>query len=250
MEKYEQIEAYVNGLMEPAEKTVFEGQLAAEPSLKEQLVIYQQLHHHLQNSERLAQGEIALKNTIQEAIDEQKAMASIQAKVVPMRRRWLVGISAAAAVIVVILVVRMAFFAPHIDNQTLYAQYSSFENLSVTDRSNQTDSLLNIAVTFFNKGDFKQAIPAFDAYLAAKPDQAHFQLARGYALLQTGDYAAAEKDLLIVENGASAYTSQATWYRALSQLKQGNTDAAKKILSTIQKNEENYEQAQELLNKL
>jgi len=250
MDIYEKIEHYVAGDMPEEERTAFEQQLQTDPALKQQWQVYSQLHEYLKNKESIAAGEISLRNSMQEAIDEQKAAAIIAAKVIPLRKKWIAAVAAAAAIIILVLVVRIAFFAPPTDSKILYAQYDGFEKLSVTNRGSEADSLLDIAATHFNNKNYKQALPALDLYLKANPNQAHYQLARGYALMQTGDYKAAEQDLLQVQNGSSSYVSQAKWYRALAQLKQGNGNAAKAILFTIDNNEENYQQAQEILKKL
>ena len=250
MDIYEKIEAFVSGEMTSQEQSAFEQQLQTDPILKQQWQVYNQLHEHLTNKQSVEAGEILLKNTIQEAIDEHKAATAITAKAIPMRKKLLLSLSSAAAVVLLVLVVRIAFFAPPVNGSTLYAQYSGFEKLSVTNRGNEEDSLLKIAVEYFNNADYKHAVPALDMYLRKNPAQSRYQLAKGYALVQIGDYVVGEQDLLQVENGSSSYVSDAKWYRALSRLKQDKTEEAKDILKKIESGEEHYIKAQEILKKL
>lgn len=249
MNTYEQIEAYLQGEMTAIEKEQFEVQMQADADLSSQFKAYRQAHEYLQNEQRINAGEAILRTTITGASNQQKAQPTVPAKVVPMHRRWRFAATAAAACVAIFLLIRPVIFNAPTDPKKLYSQYASFENFSAT-RGNGNDSLLQTGKEQFNKKNYQEAIIAFNSYLSQKPGEAKIRLARAYALIETGNYAGAETDLLSLEAGTSVYQSQATWYRALSLLKQGKTVECKQLLQTISVGDDMYGQAQGLISAL
>ncbi|MES2777151.1 MAG: tetratricopeptide repeat protein [Bacteroidota bacterium] len=234
MNNYEQIEAYLEGGMTADEKAEFERKMQEDPQLLSAFNLYRQADAYLQNEQRIDSGEADLRNTISTAINEQKTNSPEPPKQLPTARiRWRY-VAAAAACIAVLLLLRPVIFSSETDTQKLYSQYAIPEKLDAGTRGDaRVDSILKLATVYFNEKDYAKAIPELDRFLAIKPGESKYQLARAFALLETGDYNRAETALQNIESGASAYKSLATWYRALSLLKQQKTGDCKQLLQTI-----------------
>ena len=70
------------------------------------------------------------------------------------------------------------------------------------------------------------------------------------ALIETNDYAKAETLLKEIKSGTSVYKEKATWYLALSNLKQKKLEECKIYLKQIPTDAEDYDNAQKLLKRL
>jgi negative regulator of sigma E activity len=250
MDNYEKIEAYLQGELSDAERVQFQQELQADEALMAQFKTYQLADGFLQNEQRINAGEAALRNSINAIINQQKTTELQPAKLVTLKKRWLYTAVAAAACIAILVLLKPVIFTTDIDAQKLYSQNASFETFSANRGKTATDSLLRIGEKQFNKKQYPDAIAAFTQYLKSNPNEPKYQLARAFALIETGKYADAEMDLLAIQNGTSAYASMATWYRALSLLKQQKITDCKKILQTISSGDDMYKKAQELLSQL
>ncbi len=250
MDNYEKIEAYLQGELSDAERVQFQQELDADEALMAQFKTYQLADGYLQNEQRINKGEAALRNSINEIITQQKATELQPAKLLTIKKRWLYTAVAAAACIALFIILQPVLFKKSIDAQTLYAEFALFEKFSPVRGISPTDSLLKTGGLQFNNKQYTEAINSFTQYLNSKPNEPKYQLARAFALIETSQFAQAEIDLLNVEKGTSAYTSQATWYRALSLLKQQKITDCIKVLQTISADSDMYKQAQELLSKI
>mgnify|MGYP003474445742 CR=1 FL=1 len=71
-----------------------------------------------------------------------------------------------------------------------------------------------------------------------------------FGILQKEAFQKAENNLAELKSGTSIYKNKATWYLALSKLKQKDYKTCKEILLTIPDDYEDYDQVQELLSEL
>ena len=67
---------------------------------------------------------------------------------------------------------------------------------------------------------------------------------------QLDNFEKADGTLKTIQEGNSAYNNRATWYLALSKLKQEKEEACIILLKTIPEDADDYSQALKLLNKL
>ncbi|AJR03123.1 tetratricopeptide repeat protein [Siansivirga zeaxanthinifaciens] len=130
-----------------------------------------------------------------------------------------------------------------------YSDYSNYEPISLTVRG-ENDALLKTAETSFNNKDFEKAESAFKSILVLDNNNAEIKLYSAIANLELNNYNLAEELLVSLQNGNSVFKNKATWYLALSKLKQGEEEYCIEILKTIPEDAEAYQQAQKLLNKL
>jgi hypothetical protein len=108
---------------------------------------------------------------------------------------------------------------------------------------------LKLAQDAFNAKNYKAAIPYFEAILKANKSP-EIQYFYAVSLLEENQFQKAETNLSELKTGTSLYKNKATWYLALSKLKQKDYDSCKAILQTIPDDFEDYDLVQELLNEL
>jgi predicted Zn-dependent protease len=108
---------------------------------------------------------------------------------------------------------------------------------------------LKLAQEAFNSKKYKTAIPYFEAILTANKSP-EIQYFYAISLLEENQIQKAEANLVGLKSGISVYKNKATWYLALSKLKQKEYKSCKEILLTIPDDYEDYDQVQQLLNQL
>src|SRR5690606_27153121 len=131
----------------------------------------------------------------------------------------------------------------------VYGDYANYDSISLTVRGNQ-DGLLKTAENAFNKKDFAKAEVAFKELLLTDEKNAELQFYRGVTNIELNNFAMADWLLKGLKEGNSVYKNKATWYLALSKLKQKQYDASLEILKTIPEDADDYKAAQKLISKL
>lgn len=130
-----------------------------------------------------------------------------------------------------------------------YSDYSNYGTISLTVRG-ENDALLQTAETAFNNKDFAKADKAFKSLMVLDENNTELKLYRAIANIELDNFEIADVLLDNLQNGDSVYKYKATWYLALSKLKQHETEECLDILKTIPKDAEEYEEAQKLIKKL
>ena len=153
---------------------------------------------------------------------------------------WQYAIAASVAVLVGL------FFFQNINPS--FDDYNNPEMASFTERSDANESL-KVAQESFNAKNYKVAILQFELILKEKksPEMQYFY---AVSLLEDNQFQKSETNLLELKSGTSVYKNKATWYLALSKLKQKEYQSCKDILLTIPDDYEDYDQVQQLLNDL
>jgi hypothetical protein len=217
---------YVDGELDAAERRDFEVQLEQDPSLAGEVALYQELKATL--SDRLPPDNTATALRARlSALNKEYFKPDTGARRIPMVR-WASGIAAAA----VLLVVATLFLWPS-DNRSLYRRLGDTQMVGLTERGDQTDTLIQQAAGYFNRKEFAKALPLLDR--AVSTDSAN-QLAlfyRGVASLHIGSIAAARVDLEKVYAAGSLLRYEAAFYLALSFAEEKNNAAAKDWLQRI-----------------
>ncbi len=140
--------------------------------------------------------------------------------------RWYL---AAAAVILLLIVPFYFILRP---NPTLMEQYfEPYENLYSSRGS--SDAEIRQALAQYDKGEFKESIVHFDAYLEAVPSDSEAVFYAGIAHLAAGETGDAIALLGSVQTEGFIYRQRARWYLALSYIQAGNTAAAESLLEEL-----------------
>ena len=128
-----------------------------------------------------------------------------------------------------------------------YGDFNQHENAYFMERGT-SDINLNEAQKAFNVKDYKKAVASFEKVQdMTSPELEYFY---AIALIETNHYTKAETLLSNIKSGTSVYKDKATWYLALSDLKQKKFDECKVYLNQIPTDAEDYPKAQKLLKDL
>ena len=216
---------YVDGELDAAERRDFEAQLEQDPSLAGEVVLYRELKATL--SERLGPDEtgIALRERLS-ALNKQYFETNTGLRRIPMVR-WATGMAAA-----VLLVVATVLLWPS-DNKTLYQRLGDTQMVGLTERGDQTDTLMQEAAGYFNRKEFAKSLPLLDRAVQADSTNQLALLYRGIAGLHTGSIGASRGDLVKVYNTGSLVRYDAAFYLALSYAQEKDYDTARDWLKKI-----------------
>ena len=234
-ELYIRFEQYLANEMTSEEKTIFEEQLQNDASFKESFTLYKETTQFLEHKFSKEKAEF---NQSLKSIAKQHFSAKKETKVITFKP-WYYAV---AATIVVLIGTWMMM-----QNDPSYSDFNQHETAVFIERSDSNENLQK-AQEAFNKKDYKQAVAAFDKIKDfRKPELQYFY---AIALIETNNYTKAELFLDQLRGGNSVYKDKATWYLALSYLKQDKKEECKSILKKVPADAEDYDKAQELLNDL
>lgn len=245
-EVYHLFEKYLNNDLSDSEKTEFEKRISDDKEFAETFETYKEIYSGLEAKENRAEGEEALRQNLQAISDdffENRSKGEKVTKVIPMKR-W---VQLAAASVIIILGVTFFFNRDH--STPSYAQYAKYEPLALAERGTE-DSLKVLSERYFNDKQYESASNVLEELLQKEPANTQAKLYLGIAFTETDQFDQAEKLFKEIQTGGSIFASKATWYLALTYLKQDRTEACKSSLMEIPESAEEYDQAQKLLGKL
>ena len=234
-ETYLRFESYLTNEMTSEEKSNFENQLKTDSQLHENFELYKETTHFLAHkfAKETADFKQNLKSISKENFTDKK-----QTKVIAFKP-WYYAVAAS-----VMIGFGLWFMTQGNPN---YTDFSQHETAMFVERG-EADANLKEAQDAFNNKEYSKAITSFEKVASAKTPETDYFYA--IALIETNQYLKAETLLQIVKNGTSVYKDKATWYLALSNLKQMKFDECKVYLNQIPVDAEDYDKAQELLKKL
>lgn len=236
-ERYIIFENYLSNELSAEEKTNFEKQLSEDKELASAFEIYKELNQHLENKFGNEQELKAFKKNLK-SISKEHFKAK-KPKVVAFKP-WQYAIAASIAILVGLFVFQ--------NINPSFEDYNNPEMATFVERSDVNENL-KLAQDAFNAKKYKAAIPHFEAVLKVNksPEIKYFY---AISLLEDNQFQKAETNLSDLKSGTSIYKNKATWYLALSKLKQEDYKSCKQILQTIPDDFEDYDKVQELLNEL
>ena len=97
------------------------------------------------------------------------------------------------------------------------------------------DELLTKAENSFNNKNFTEAETYFTQLLNIESENQEFQLYKAISEIELNKFSEAEALLKQISKGNSVFKNKATWYLALSKLKQEDYKTCSEILKTIPK---------------
>ena len=236
-ERYIIFENYLSNELSAEEKTNFEKQLAQDSEFASAFEIFKELNQHLENKFGNANELKSFKKNLKSISKEHFKTKKL--KVVGLKP-WQYAIAASVAVLVGLFVFQN--INPSFDD------YNNPEMATFIERGDVNENL-KLAQDAFNIKNYKSAIPYFEVVLNSKKSP-EIQYFYAVSLLEDNQFQKAETNLLELKSGTSIYKNKATWYLALSKLKQEDYKSCKEILQTIPEDFEDYDQVQELLNEL
>jgi len=236
-ERYIEFDHYIANELSAEEKITFEKQLSEDPEFASSFEIFKELNLHLENKFGNANELKAFKKNLKSI--SAAHFKTKKSKVVAFKP-WQYAIAASVAVLVGLFVFQN--INPSFDD------YNNPEMATFIERGD-ANANLKLAQDAFNAKEYKTAIPYFEAVLKENKSP-EIQYFYAISLLEENQFQKAETNLSALKSGTSVYKNKATWYLALSKLKQEDYKSSKEILLTIPDDYEDYDQVQQLLNAL
>lgn len=236
-ELYIGFESYLANEMPTDEKILFEEKLHNDAKFKQQFNLYKGTTQLL--SHKFSAETINFKKNL-EAISKGHFTETIKnkSKVIAFKP-WFYAVAAC-------LVIGLGIFT-FTKNDPKYSEYNQYETAQFVERGDN-DTNLKEAQDFFNEKQYQNAITSFEKLQHINnPELLYFY---SISLIETNNYTKAETILSSLKNGTSVYKDKATWYLALSNLKQKKFDECKAYLKQIPVDAEDYTKAQKLLKDL
>jgi hypothetical protein len=234
------IERYFDGDLDEAELAIVAQKLNEDPAFAEAF----RLEEDLLSGITVA-GNQALRqrlNAIHEAVVVKK-----EAPVVPMRSRrtwlWL----AAAAFIGAVVLGKVLWDGRAKTAEQLYAEYADHD-FDFTEKGGGEAELAK-AEDLLNAKKFEEALPVLEAYLAGHPSARQVLLAKGVALMETGNLTGASEVFETLSNNPIMALDM-LWYKALILLKENKVDECHALLKTIPNGSQRHKDALALATEL
>lgn len=238
-EFYISFESYLNNEMSQAEKQLFEQRLNSDNQFRESFNLYKETTALLENKfdSKTIDFKENLKSISKSYFSEKEEDKS---RVINFKPFYY---AIAASV-----VLAFGTWFMMMQETPEYGDFNQHENAYFTERGSIIKNL-RLAQNAFNEKNYKGAIENFEIVLKDydKPEVRFFY---GISLLEENRYAEAEINFTTIQKGTSVYKDKATWYLALSKLKQNQFEACKNYIKQIPEDAEDYAKAQKLLNKL
>lgn len=236
-ETYIRFENYLANELSSDEKKLFEEQLQNDEQFNESFELYKETTQFLEH--QFSEETLNFKENLKSISDQEFSSATQNKPKVIAFKPW--HYAAAASVVLLIGTWFM------MQNDPNYNDYNQHETALFMERS-VGDENLKQAQQAFNNKDYKKAVHYFDEITQFQDPELQYFYA--ISLIETNDYTKAKLFLDYLREGNSVYKHKATWYLALSYLKQDKIEDCKFTLEQIPSDAEDYEKAQKLLNDL
>ena len=240
----DKIEQYLNDEMPPQERTDFEWQLQNNAALKNNFDLYNSINNTMK-AEEVSEDENELAKTLQQ-LNRKYILPGSQVKQGNFRK-WM---AAAAAVLILIFGGIYFFSDKNMSTEKLYASYAEHAPVKIQLRGNTADSFAGMAADKFNNKQYAEALPLLEQYSKQQPGDIQMIFSLGICYLETNRFTDAEKTFSTIAAGLTAYSETATWYLALTALKQKDIKKCRSILNSIPQTSAWYTKAKALLEKL
>lgn len=245
--RYILFDKYINNELTDVELKSFEEQLLSNEDFKQEFEIYKNLETSLASKFENEQEEIELRKTLQnignQYIKEKKieTETKTETKVIPLFNYKKLLVAASIALLI-------GFFVFNNGNP-VYGDFANHNSLEIVVRGKNNEAVV-AAEKAFNSKKYDEALQQLTLLSTNYPEDVELDLYKGICNLELNNYNVAEQIFTKISEGDSSFTSKATWYKALSYLKQEKFDACKNVLQTIPESAEEFEQAQKLIKKL
>lgn len=234
-------ERYMNGEMNPGERSEFESELSANAALRNDLELYNSINKTMSGTP----NENELRDTLQQMNKKYFAGGALVKK--GSFKKWL---AVAASLLLLISIGFYFLFPAKPAAEELYAEYAKHEFLNIEQRGNTADSIATEAAGKFNDKKFIEALPLLQQYLQLRPDDIQVKFSMAICYLETGAYLDAENIFSATATAQTAYTEAAKWYLVLTALKQKDIEKCKALAKNITANSPYFTKAKSLIEKL
>ena len=250
---YLEIENYLLGELKGDSLHKFEEKLQNDAHFAKEVALYKEINSSLSSRFSNYDEENKLRNTLEDLgnfhiknnskLKLVEQAAKPKTKVFSIKKYTKYLVAASVILFASILWMNSDKKAPN------YYDYNQFEQIDLVVRGDNNSHLIE-AQNAFNAKDFLKASKEFKILLKEDKTKVELQLYLGICLIEQNKFQLADEILSGLSKGNSIYKNEATWYLALSKLKQKDYKTCNDLLKTIPKDTEKYAQAQNLLDKL
>lgn len=237
-ELYLSFENYLNNELFTEERITFENQLQNDTDFKEKFEIYKESNLFLKT--KFSTETNAFKENLKAIAKESYVERNPKKGKIIQLKTFVYAIAA-----VFVLFFGLQFFQ---NNTPEYEDFNKHEEAHFVERGNVIESL-KLAQEAFNNKNYKEAIINFELVMKEYP-RPEIKYFYAISLLEDNRFTDSELVLNDIISGNSIYKNTATWYLALSKLRQKEYKSCKKILLTIPSDYEDYAQVEKLLKML
>lgn len=239
-DRYILFEKYLNKELSKEELTYFDSEMNTNPDFKQEFEIYKNLNTSLQSKIENEEKEIELRKTLtnlgSEFIKDKK-----KGKLISMKKLRPLMVAASIALLI-------GFFLFNNGNP-VYSDFANHNQLELIVRSGNNTAISKAEEAFNNK-NYTTAFAQLTILEEQFPDDIEIKIYKGICLLELDNYSQAEAIFTTISNENSAFKHKATWYKALTYLKQEQFEKCKNTLKTIPESADEFKLAKKLLKKL
>ena len=241
---YITFDKYLNNELSKEELISFENRLETDTEFQEEFNIYKALESSLSSTYENETAEAELRNTLTELGEKhiKEETPKKKTKVISLMNYRKLMVAASIALLI-------GFFIFKDGGTPTYNDFSNHQTLELVVRSDQNEAFSK-AEKAFNSKNYEEALTQLTILSSTHPNDIEIELYKAICLLELNNFTTADTIFDNISKGDSSFTTTALWYKALSLLKQEKLDECKQILESIPESAEEYEQAQQLLNKL
>jgi len=243
-ERYIAFDDYLNKELSASEVISFEEKLNSDDDFRQEFKIYKALEISLTSKFKNEKEEKELRNTISKLGSKYiKTEDSIKkkGKIISLFNYKQLMVAASIALLV-------GFFLFN-NGEPVYSNFSNHNALELVVRGDNNEAIVK-AQDAFNSKNYETALQQLTVLSETYTNDTEIELYKGICFLELNIYVEADLIFDAISDGNSAFVHTASWYKALSMLKQGQFEACKYVLQTIPKSADEYNQAQKLLKKL
>lgn len=241
-------ENYLSGDLSVEETTSFESRLNADDAFKQAFNVYKDLTKYLEHQIGNEDKTTDFRANLDSISHRYFTKLDVAENPVEVKKTFNLYKFAVAASIALI----MGFF---VYNQfTGGANYSDFNNHGTVDfgvRGSEDNVGLLIKTTkAFNNEEYEEAKGYLEELIEEEPENIEYNFYYAITNIELDNFEKADETLTTIKEGNSAYNNRATWYLALSKLKQDKEAECIALLKQVPEDADDYSQALKLLNKL
>lgn len=241
LKNIDRFEAYLNGELSKEERELFNEETSKDPDFKEEFETYKNA---------ITAIRILNRNVLRKDIEK---IASEIDEVGERDKPFKIGsyLKYAAILIGVALIPLYFVFRNNATKTDVFADNFSPYQMISTERGEEQDSILNLAVVAYNKQNFDEASSFFkNVYEKNETEETQFYLS--ISLLGNKQYEEAIIQLKkLCENKLGLYYEQSLWYLSLAYIATEDFAKAETLLKQIvENNSYSYEKAQKILKEL
>lgn len=245
-QNYILFEAYLANELPKEEVAEFENRLKTDAEFSQAFNTYKELSAFLQHEFENEETSAAFKTNLKKISSEHFSKNTVAEEMVKPKARKLNFYKYAIAACVVLL---FGIFMFNQFSTPTYSDYNDYGAISLSVRG-ENDALLKKAETAFNNKNFAEAEAGFAKLLNSDSNNTELKLYRAISNIELNHFETADGLLEEIRSGNSAYKNKATWYLALSKLKQKESEACLEILQTLPEDADDFNRAQKLMDKL